>query len=538
MSEAVPSFSFHAFSDFLETPHLPHLERYNLPKYLERQRWFAAKASIIKRLRIVESLVPPDSQFAILIVEVELSRQHTERYFLPLSLKLLNFSNKITDKYPQSVIAECSLSSKPAVLIDAIYDDDFRAFLFSSISTARSLKSKSSTFKFEKSNLDFFKAIPSSKVLSVEQSNSSIRYGSDLFMKVYRKLETGFNPDEEILSFLTETKSFEHAPKYVGSMRYVGSNGQTTSLALLQTFTKNKSSAWELTISEVKSFYKKLDHQEPVTIPDISFFKHLDAHPLALVKKNAGRFLTLASRLGERTAELHVALASSKRLAFKPERFTNDNQSELQAELISEATAALKLLRAKFETLPIDAKVHAELILNRRRKIFSQLKTVTESSIDVHKIRIHGDYHLGQVLFTGKDFIIIDFEGEPMRPIEERRKKRLAFQDLAGMIRSFHYAVYASLLQDATCSKSALPRLASFGELWFREVGRAFLKSYLDLAGNSPFVPKTLDEREQLLRTLLLSKAMYELRYELNHRPDWVIIPLRGIAQILSDSDA
>ncbi|MFQ3597474.1 MAG: putative maltokinase [Chloroherpetonaceae bacterium] len=536
MSQAVPCLALHAFRELFETPLLSQFERNILPKYVERQRWFASKASTIKRLRVVESFVPPDSHFALLIVEAELARRHAERYFLPISLKLLNHSNKITDEYPQSLIAECSLSSKPAVLIDAIYDEAFRAFLFDSISAMRTLKSQHGTFKFEKGSSDFFGTVPASTVLSVEQSNSSIRYGKDLFMKVYRKLETGFNPDAEVLAFLTETKSFEHAPKYVGSMRHVASNGQETSLALLQTFTKNKSSAWQFTLSELQSFYKQLDHQEPITISGSSYFQHLDAPVLPLVKKNAGRFLTHASRLGTRTAELHLALASSKRLAFKPERLSTDNQSEIEAELITEATSALKLLRAKFDTLPDDAKELANWILNRRSKIFSRLKTLMQSPIRVQKIRIHGDYHLGQVLFTGKDFVIIDFEGEPMRPIEERRKKRPAFQDLAGMIRSFHYAVYAALLQNETRSTLAIHHLSPFGELWFHEISHMFLKSYLDLTDGLPFVPKTLDEKDRLLNTFLLSKAMYELMYELNNRPDWVMIPLRGIVQILSES--
>lgn len=535
MSDRVPCLSLHTFSDLFEVPLLSHLEKNFLPKYLQRQRWFASKATTIKRLRITHSFIPPESRFALLILEAEFTRRRIERYFLPISLKLLR-SNKIIHEYPQSVIAECALSSKPAVLIDAIYDDAFRTFLFSSISATRTLKSQHGTFKFEKGSLDFFRTIPSSTVLAVEQSNSSIRYGKDLFMKVYRKLETGLNPDAEVLAFLTETKSFEHAPKYVGSIRHVTPDGNVTSLALLQTFTKNKSSAWQFTLSEVRLFYKKLTHQDPVTLSGSSYFQHLDAPVLQLVQKNAGRFLTLISRLGTRTAEFHLALASSTPHVFKPERLTPENQSEIQRELISEATATLKLLRAKLETLPIDAKNLAEWILNRRSKIFARLKSLIALPVHVHKIRIHGDYHLGQVLFTGNDFVIIDFEGEPMRPIEERRKKRPAFQDLAGMIRSFHYAVYASLLQDEAYSKSALRRLAPFGEIWFHEVSRAFLKSYLEAAGNASFIPKTLDERERLLRIFLLSKAMYELLYELNNRPDWVMIPLRGIVQILSES--
>ncbi len=536
MSEAVPSFSLHAFSDLFQAPFLTHLEQNLLPQYLERQRWFASKALTIKRLKVIEYFIPSNAHFALLIVEAELSRRRVERYFLPLSLKRSTHSNKITNRFPQSLIAEFSLDNKPAVLIDAVYDDDFRKFLFSSIASTHSLKGKLGTFKFEKGESDFFKAIPASTVLSVEQSNSSIRYGKALFMKVYRKLELGLNPDAEVLAFLTETQSFAHAPKYVGSTSYSTPDGQRTFLALLQTFTKNKSSAWQLALSEVQLFYKRLTNQEPITLAVPSFFENLNAPPLPLVKKHAGKFLTHATQLGKRTAELHLALASSKRSAFKPERLTAENQQSIQDELIAEATHALKLLRAKFDTLPDEAKELAAWILTHRSKIFSRLKTLMQSPIHVDKIRVHGDYHLGQVLFTENDFVIIDFEGEPMRPIEERRKKRPAFQDLAGMIRSFHYAAYAALLQERSRSKDDLKRFMPFGEIWFHEVSRAFLKSYLDAVNCAQFVPKTLDEQERLLRAFLLSKAMYELLYELNNRPDWVLIPLRGIVQMLSES--
>ncbi|MFN3345891.1 MAG: putative maltokinase [Chloroherpetonaceae bacterium] len=536
MSEAVSCPSLRSFNELFEPPFLSHLERHILPKYLQRQRWFASKALSIKRLRIVDTFIPPDSHFALLILEAELSRKRTERYFLPLSLKRLSQSNKITHNFPKSVVAELSLGNKPATLIDGIYDEAFRTFLFDAIATARSFKTAVGKFVFEKGSSNSFKRVSSSKVLSLEQSNSSVRYGKALFMKVYRKLEEGLNPDAEVLSFLTETAHFEHAPKYVGSVRYLSLNRQETFLALLQTFTQNKSSAWDLTLSEVQSFYKKVDHHEPLTLSCTSFFQNLDAPPLPLVKNNAKRFLAHASLLGKRTAELHLALASSKPHAFKPERLTEENQTAIQNALIAEATTALKLLHTKFQTLSENAKELAEWVLSRRQHIFSRLQTFMTSPIRVHKIRIHGDYHLGQVLFTGKDFVIIDFEGEPMRPIEARRQKRPAFQDLAGMIRSFHYAVYAALLQDEMRSTQTLHRLMPFGEIWFYEVSRTFLKSYLAVAESAPFVPKTLDERERLLNAFLLSKAMYELLYELNNRPDWVVIPLRGIVQILSES--
>ncbi|MCS6988304.1 MAG: putative maltokinase [Chloroherpetonaceae bacterium] len=535
MSNAVSRLSLDALAELFEEPNIVHLERHLLPNYLKQRRWFASKASGIKRLRIAERLIPRDSLFALLLLDVELVGKSAERYFVPISLAPSKKRDKIFRRFPQSLIGDVSFRGEPASLIDAIYDDDFRAFFFSALAHNLSLKGARGRFKFAHRDGAFFESIPASKVLAVEQSNSSIRYGDGLFMKVYRKLETGLNPDAEILSFLTKESAFEQAPKYVGDVRFCEGSSQTA-LALLQTFTKNKSSAWNLALAQVKSFYDKVSRKPEETIRvSSSFFARLDAPVLPLVKKNAGKFLDHASLLGKRTAELHLALASSNRAAFKPEPFTEENQNRLRAELRAEAKATLKLLQEKLSELPSDAKPYAEAILSNRQSIFARLDALTRSPIVARKIRVHGDYHLGQVLFTGNDFVIIDFEGEPMRPIEERRAKRPAFQDLAGMIRSFHYAVYAALLQDPTRPREALNRLTTFGELWFYETSRAFLKAYLRAAGDASFIPKSLDERERLLESFLLSKAMYELLYELNNRPDWVMIPLRGVTQILSE---
>jgi maltose alpha-D-glucosyltransferase/alpha-amylase len=245
--------------------------------------------------------------------------------------------------------------------------------------------------------------------------------------------------------------------------------------------------------------------------------------------------LDAAALLGKRTAELHLAFASTKHREFKPEPLVQAYQRRIEKLLLREAKSALNTLRLKLRELPLTVQDEAASVLAKQKTIENRLKALLKSPIQVSKIRIHGDYHLGQVLFTGSDFIIIDFEGEPMRSLAERREKRPAFQDLAGMIRSLHYAAFASLLQDETFAKADVKKLLPFAEDWFYQTSRAFLNSYLETVKGAPFVPKSKIERERLLQTFLLSKAIYELSYELNHRPDWVMIPLRGISQLFSD---
>jgi len=198
----------------------------------------------------------------------------------------------------------------------------------------------------------------------------------------------------------------------------------------------------------------------------------------------------------------------------------------------------IQILRENLEKLPETIRDQAASILASEVGIINLLKRIMETKISAMKIRVHGDYHLGQVLFTGKDFVIIDFEGEPARPLSERRLKRSPFRDVAGMIRSFHYAAYSTLLKHASIRPEDTALLEPWAELWYQYVSGIFLRSYLNVVGKAPLVlvPKEREELEILLQALLLEKAVYELGYELNNRPDWVIIPIRGIHDILKNS--
>jgi maltose alpha-D-glucosyltransferase/alpha-amylase len=193
----------------------------------------------------------------------------------------------------------------------------------------------------------------------------------------------------------------------------------------------------------------------------------------------------------------------------------------------------LILLRKNINNLPDNAKELTSEILKHEKAVTGCFAALLKSKISAVKIRIHGDYHLGQVLYTGNDFVIIDFEGEPARTLSERRIKRSPLRDVAGMIRSFHYAAYTSILKYAAVRPEDIPILETWVCLWYRYVGRTFLKSYLDTAGNAPFVPKDREVLNIMLKAYLMEKAIYEIGYELNNRPDWIIIPLRGIKHLL-----
>jgi maltose alpha-D-glucosyltransferase / alpha-amylase len=242
--------------------------------------------------------------------------------------------------------------------------------------------------------------------------------------------------------------------------------------------------------------------------------------------------------LGVRTGEMHLLLSQGMSPEFKPEPYSLHYQRSLYAGLQTLVRSTFESQIKNMHKLSNEMQKDATTVLGLKNEILSIFKRIYSHKIDVVKIRIHGDYHLGQVLNTGKDFVITDFEGEPARSFSERRLKRSPLRDAAGMIRSFHYAAYGSLFLDNQIRKEDYPRLMPFVEQWYHYMSQFFMSAYLDTVKGSPFIPKDKSDLDILMTTFILEKAVYELNYELNNRPDWVIIPLKGIKDVIEGSKA
>jgi maltose alpha-D-glucosyltransferase / alpha-amylase len=268
---------------------------------------------------------------------------------------------------------------------------------------------------------------------------------------------------------------------------------------------------------------------------DLSTPAHFSNFSPGLQELIGGIFAERISLLGKRTAEMHQALiAHPKEKDFEPEAFSLHYQRSVYSSLQSLTRGSFQTLKANLKNLPESIREEAEEILGRKDEVLEVFKRIFDHKITTTKIRIHGDYHLGQVLWTGKDFMIIDFEGEPARAYSERRLKRSPVRDLAGMIRSLHYASYTTVLQDEFRNARKDDDLRGWAEVWFQNITRVYLQGYLDQIKDIDLLPEDEGDFRILLETFLLEKAVYELSYELNSRPDWVIIPLRGIKTILN----
>jgi maltose alpha-D-glucosyltransferase/alpha-amylase len=374
--------------------------------------------------------------------------------------------------------------------------------------------------------------------VKVEQTNTSVIYGDRLILKLFRRIEEEINPELEIGRFLTERTTFPYISQVAGALEYHRKRGKIITLATLQSFVPNEGDAWQYTLDFLNHNFEYVLAHPTVQVPPVPE-KHLLSllkEPPALAQETIGPYLISAQLLGRRTAELHVALASaSDDPDFAPEPFSLIYQNSLCHAMRSFATQTLQLLREQLKELPEELRENAQQVLDSEESIVERFQLLRNRKISAARIRCHGDYHLGQVLYTGKDFVIIDFEGEPARPLSERRIKRSPLRDVAGMIRSFHYAAYSALLHQSSLALKPedLLALEHWAQFWYVWASSSFLTSYLNDVEQAQLLPDDPEQLRILLDAYLLEKAVYEIGYELNNRPHWLKVTLQGILQLL-----
>jgi maltose alpha-D-glucosyltransferase / alpha-amylase len=538
------------WQELLQQPGQAALEA-ALPAYIQPRRWFGGKARGMETAQVIDRvpIAYEGAQATIALVRVSYSEGAPDTYVLPLAFAAGARAKELARDVPHVVVARVQQASgQPGVLYDALLEPGFCAALLQLIAGGERLAGEAGAIQASPTSVFARLRGPDPvlepKIVTAEQSNSSIIYGDRLIMKLFRRLEPGLNPDLEIGRFLTERCGFAHAPPAAGGLEYHAPHAEPSSLAFLQGFVPNQGDAWHYTLENLANAYVGILRTPTKTAPysasapETPLLTSVTQEPPLAVSAFIGGYLDSARLLGQRTAELHIALASdADDPSFAPEPFSAADQRAIYDSMHARASSAFAALRQVLGgSLPQAARATAEQVLSLETQVFDRYQVLLDHAFSGLRTRIHGDYHLGQVLYTGADFLIIDFEGEPARPLSERRRKGSSLQDVAGMLRSFHYALYAVLLGQApgvTFGAQELARLEPWARLWHRWVSAAFLKSYLAIAGAAPFLPRERVELEQLLDAYLLDKALYELNYELNNRPVWVQIPVEGILQLI-----
>ncbi len=509
-----------------------------LPEFLMQRRWFGGKARTILWVEVsdVVPFCPNTLRSYFILANVQYASGPAETYHIPLVRGPGEPASEM--RFRQEEFAE------DIVLHDALTDQHFLASLLDAIAQdlsfpgangeIRAISTKALRPLWEPSQGPLTPSL-----VKAEQSNSSVVYGRRLVLKIFRRLEEGMNPELEIGTFLTEHTSFGNVPPVAGRVEYCRAQGTRTSVGVLQGYVANQGDAWQFTLRGLAEYYEKAQRVTtlpPGKIPRASILELSSQSVPDEARQSIGPYLDSAALLGRRTAELHLALASARQDPdFMPQPFSAMEQQAFVNSAVSLLTANFGLLRRRKQEMPDHIRREAEPVLNLEDSARQRFQLFGRTKLSAMLTRIHGDYHLGQVLYTGNDFVIIDFEGEPARSLEDRRKKRSPLQDVAGMLRSFHYAAYAPLLQQADAHKTIderLQALGTWGHYWQKWVSAVFLKGYLDLVGDCSIIPGLRDELALMLDAYVLDKAIYELGYELNNRPSWLRIPLDGIAQL------
>jgi maltose alpha-D-glucosyltransferase/alpha-amylase len=525
-----------------------------LPAFMTHNRWYAGRQRVLRSASI-DDAVPitrgRNSKPAAMLtfVHAEYAAGESETYVVPMAVTSPSSGESLLADHPYAGIAwlEPRGGGDPLLLHDALVDPGFADVMLELFRRRRTLTSLAGGELTVSTNAAFrrvLKDTPADELVahvpSVEQSNSSVIFGSQLVMKTFRRAQEGINPDLEMGEYLTEVAAFPHTAPLLGAVEFRKGRGEPRTVGVVNRYVTNEGDAWNYTLDTLGLFYEATassGHLEPLVIPRWTEILELASEPAPdHVVSLIGPYLDSAQLLGERTASMHLALAAGDTDAFRPEPFTSLYQRSLFQSMKGQVRPTMQMLRRVLPDLDEAAQADGERVLGLEAAIVERFAAITRHRIETSRIRVHGDFHLGQVLHAGRDFVIIDFEGEPSRSPTERRIKRSPLVDVAGLLRSFQYAAHAGLQAYADRGLVPLEQGDAFearARAWQLWVTTRFLAGYLSEADGTPLIPLDDGDQIDLLTACTLEKALYEVRYDLGHRPTWASIPLHGIVQLL-----
>ena len=503
-----------------------------LENYIINKRWYGGKASTLKYIEVVDhfKITSKKNTYYGVLLEVNFKEAFYQHYFMPLAF----MSKEELDT--STVIAPVLMGKQSGYLVDALHQEDFRKLLFENI--VKSKETPGLKLVFHKGSTIEKDDYKSSRFMGLEQSNTSIIYNDSFVLKIFRRIYVSTNPDYEISRFLTERMHFENTPKYTGSINLALAEG-TITLGLMQELVSNQGDAWKFMLEQADGVFDNLKRKKIKIdkLPDIAMFKRLrinEIPPEIIDWVGLSLFLRIQT-LALRTAEMHIALGSDiHETAFTPTTYNGDYTVWLKNRMLYQFQNRLNIIENSLHKLDGLALELAHQFMENKKLVRKHFVDFDWTKMKSERIRIHGDYHLGQVLVNGDDFYILDFEGEPESTIRDRKVKQPPLKDVAGMFRSFHYAIYATIFNNKEKYPFEQEELFKAGEILYKYFVGVFLETYIEKAQSGNLNIGYNHEIDFLLKYCLLEKAVYELGYELNSRPRWAVIPLRGIQSIMN----
>ncbi len=502
-----------------------------LENYIVKKRWYGGKSSTLKYIEVQDyfRIASDDNNYYGVLLEVNYKEAFFQNYFMPIAFMAKEELDTST------TIAAVTLNGVDGYLVDALHQEDFRKLMFERLLNGSA--SKDPKVKFHKGENFGETKYVSSKFMAVEQSNTSIIYNDKYVMKIFRRIYISTNPDYEISRFLTERMEFPHSPAYMGSIN-INLGEEDITLALMQELVPNQGDAWQFMLEECDRIFEnlKIKKIKIQKLPEIELFSRLKINdvPHEIIDWAGLAIFLRIQTLARRTAEMHIALGSDiYETAFTPTTYNGDYTVWLKNRLTYQFQNRLNILENNLHKLDGLALDLANQFLDNKKEIRKVFLDFDWTKMKSERIRIHGDFHLGQVLVHGEDFWILDFEGEPESTIRDRKVKQPPLKDVAGMFRSFHYAIYATLFNNKDKYPYSQEDLFKASEILFKYFVGVFLRTYIDIVQEGNLNIGYRKEVDFLLRYCILEKAVYELGYELNSRPRWAVIPLTGIASIM-----
>jgi len=517
-------------------------------EWVQRRRWYGGRTRSVRSVRLIEAVPVPDgrrpTRLHACLLEFTYRDGEPGLYHVPLTTLEAERADDLLRYRPGAVVAQLRSPDgrEPEYVVDALADDQSVAALLTALTSRRSLRGRNGYVERESTpELRRFlrdRPAPEVRTLGGEQSNTSVVLDDRAIFKFLRRIHPGENPDVELSRHLS--RRFAHTADYLGNAAWhTQRRRQIHTLAVGFSFVHSEGDAWEHYLNALGLFLERtalVGEDRPDGPSGASLSQRAMSVTPAEVVSLIGPPLEEVDLLGQRIADLHAALSGGTTPSLAPEPFSTLYQRSLHQSFRSQARETLQQLRRARRSLDEDAGRLADVVLGARDELMGRLGSPHRPKVEAQRIRIHGDLHLGQVLWTGRDFVVIDFEGEPARPIGERRIKRSPLVDVAGMLRSFDYAAQVGVRdvdqRGLLGTGVEAPTTGDWAGWWRDWMSSRFLASYQRHAAPAGLLPRDEETFDFLLDTYLLEKAMYELRYELDNRPRWSIIPLRVLAGV------
>jgi maltose alpha-D-glucosyltransferase/alpha-amylase len=500
-------------------------ERDVLPGFLARTRWYP-ESSPEAIHPTVTSAVPfcdiGDNRPWLAFFEAT-QRGVTARHVLPMQIEWVRFDR---ERYNPRAFAAVRQGAREGTLLDVASDQIFIALLLHNLRQSLTVEENGMRLEFRPTGRfssinEPVKQPQHIRVIETGQANSTALVDHDYVVKVYRRLEPGIRPEIEMGRYLTEVAGFANTPALIGSVELVEGDHNKSAIAVVHAFVENQGDGWIVTSAYLDRF---VDMQRVLGTSE---------HPGESEEQLA--YLRYMSQAGRRVAEMHLALAASDEFTeFAPEPTDAADVRRWIEEAMTRADHAFDALKQRRDTIREADRVLVDRLLAQRDTLLDRLDRLLPAGIDGLKIRHHGNFHLGQMLIVKDDIFIIDFAGEPHRPLEERRRKVPAARDVAGLIRSIDYSATAALERALKVAPDEHGRLGAALSEWRDRSAAAFLAAYREIVADTPLWPADPIAAERMLNFFLLEKLFSEIDHELAHRPDWLRVPLTGAMRILS----